>query len=124
MYAVDDRGCRRHEVEMQEAEKPAAKAKAERHRGLGFVFEARIVEPQFGEAVAQPLIVGRIGRKEAAEDDGLHRLKAWERLRRWPAVLGDCVADPAIGDGFDPGGDKADLARPQRLDHHPLWGED
>ena len=41
-----------------------------------------------------------------------------------PAVLGDRVADPAIGDGLDAGGDEADLARPQGLDRDAFRGED
>ncbi len=137
MHAIDDRGCGRDQIEvefagqpllddfeMQEAEKAAAKAEAERRRGLGLVFEARIVEAQFGEAVAQPLVIGGVGREQAAEDDRLHRLEAGQRRGRRAAVLGDRVADPAIGDGLDAGGDKADLARPQRLDRDTLWGED
>jgi len=76
MHPVDDRGRGRQEVEvelagqpllddleMEEAEKPTAEAEAKRHRGLRLVFKARIVEPQLGEAVAQPLEIGRIGRE-------------------------------------------------------------
>ena len=137
VHPVDDRGRGRDQVEvefarqpllddleMQQAEKPAAEAEAERHRGLGLVFEARIVEAQLGEAVAQPLVIGGIGREQAAKHDRLHRLEAGQRRRGRAAVLGDRVADPAIGDGLDAGGDKADLARPQRLDRDTLRGED
>ena len=95
MHPVDDRGGGREQVEvefarqpllddleMEETEKPAAEPEAERHRGLGLVFEARIVEPKLGEAVAQPLVIGRIGREQAAEDDRLHRLEAGQRRPR------------------------------------------
>ncbi len=99
---------------MQEAEKAAAKAEAQRRRGLGLVFEAGVVEAQFGEAVAQPLVIGGIGREQAAEHDRLHRLEAGQRRGGGAAVLGDRVADAAIGDGLDAGGDEADLARPER----------
>ena len=137
MHAVDDRGRGRDQVEVefarqpllndfevQQAEKAAAKAEAQRHRGLGLVFEAGVVEAQFGEAVAQPLVIGRVGREQAAEHHRLHRLEAGQRHRGRAAVLGDRVADAAIGDGLDAGGDKADLARPQRVDRDTLGGED
>ena len=137
MHAVDDRGGGRQQVEvelagqpllddfeMQQAEKAAAKAEAQRHRGFGLVFEAGVVEAQFGEAVAQPLVIGGVGREQAAEHDRLHRLEAGQGRGGGAAVLGDRVADAAIGDGLDAGGDEADLARPQRIDRNALWGED
>ncbi len=95
---------------MEKTEKPATEAEAERGRGFRLVFEAGVVEAQFGETVAQPLVIGGIGRKEAAEDDRLHRLETGQRGSGRAAVLGDRVADPAIRDGLDAGGDEADLA--------------
>ena len=112
------------DLEVQQAEKAAAEAEAERRRGLRLVDEAGVVEAQFGEAVAQPLVIGGIGREQAAEHDRLHRLEAGQRLGGRAAVLGDRVADPAIGDGLDAGGDKADLAGPELGDRDPLRGED
>src|SRR5437667_12204352 len=112
MYAIDHRGGGRQEIEielarepllddleMQQPEKPAAEPEAERHRGLGLVLEARIVEPQFRQAVAQPLVIGGIGREEAAEDDRLDRLEAGQWCGRRPTALRYRVADPAVGDG-------------------------
>ena len=123
MHAVDDRRGGRDQVEIefafepllnnfevQQPEKAAAEAKAERRRGLRLVNKAGVVEAQLGEALAQFFVIGRVGREETAEDDRLHRLKTRQGLARRAAVFGDRVADPAIGDGLDAGGDKADLA--------------
>ena len=98
------------DLEMQQAEKAAAEAEAQRRRGLGLVLEARVVEAQLGEAVAQLLVIGGVGREQAAEHHRLHRLEAGQRRGGRAALLGDGVADLAIGDGLDAGGDEADLA--------------
>src|SRR5262249_59253444 len=111
------RGCGRQQVEvefarqplldnleMEETEKSAPEAEPERHGSLGFVFEARVVEAKLREAVAQPLEIGRIGRKQAAKNDKLHRLETGQRCGGRPAILGDRVADLAIGYGLDTGG--------------------
>ncbi len=137
MHPVDDRGRGRDQIEVelarqpllddfevQQAEEPAAEAEAQRHRGFRLVNEARIVEAQLAKAVAQALVIGRIGREETAEHHRLHRLEAGQRKGGRPPVFGDRVADPAIGDGLDPGGDKADLARPQFGHRDPFRGED
>ena len=101
------------DLEVQEAEKPAAETETERRRSLRLVFEAGVVEAQLGEALAELFVIGRVDREEAAKHHRLHRLEAGQRFGGGLAVVGDGVADPAIGDGLDPGGDKADLARPQ-----------
>src|SRR5260370_35531454 len=88
---------------MQESEKAAAEPKTERDRSFGLVFEARIVEPKLREAVAQPLVIGRIGREQAAKDDRLHRLKAGQWRRSRPARLRDPCAAPAISAGLGAG---------------------
>ena len=94
MDVIDDRGRGGDEVEvefalepllddleMQQPEEAAAEAEAQRRRGLGLVFEAGIVEAQLGEAVAQMLVIGGIGREQAAEHHRLQRLEAGQRLR-------------------------------------------
>src|SRR5579883_1103777 len=96
-----------HDLEMQQTEKAAAKAETERSRGLRLVCEAGIVEAQLRKAVAQPLVIGGVGRKQAAEDDRLRRLEAGQRRGGRAALVGDRVADAAIGDGLDGGGDEA-----------------
>ena len=129
VHPVDHRGRGQHQVEVelarqpllddlevQQPQKAAAEAEAERARVLGLVLEARIVEAQLAERVAQILEIGGIGREHAAEHDRLRRPEARQRRRRRPAVVGDRVADPGIGEVLDAGGDEADLARPERLD--------
>ena len=44
-------------------------------------------------------------------------------MARRLAVVGDGVADPAVGDGLDPGGDEADLARAKRRHRDAFWRE-
>src|SRR5260221_2879505 len=110
------------DLEMKKAEKAAAEAEAERRRGLRLIFETGVVEAQFRQAVAQPLVIGGIGREEPAEHHRLDRLEAGQRLGGRAAVLGDGVADAAIGPRLDPGGGETDLARAEVVGPHPLWG--
>ena len=111
------------DFQVQQAEKAAAEAETERRRGFRLVDEAGVVEAQFREAVAQLFVIGGIGREQAAEHDRLHRLEAGERLEGRAAVFGDRVADPAIGDRLDAGGDKADLAGAEFGSRDALRGE-
>ena len=57
------------DLEMQQAEEAAAEAEAQGGRGLRLEMEARIVEAQLGQALAQLLEIRGVGRKQAAEDD-------------------------------------------------------
>ena len=98
------------DLHVKKAQEAAAEAEAQGRRGLGLVMEARVVQPQLGEAVAQLLEVRRIEREEAAEDDGHARLEAGQGRRTRPAVLGQRVADAAVGDRLDARRDEADLA--------------
>ena len=112
------------DLEMQEAEKAAAKAEAERRRGLHLVGEARVVEPEPAHRGAQILEVGGVDRKEAAEHDRLRRLEAGQRVGASGASLvGDRVADAGVRDLLDLGGDVADLARPELGDLRHLRPE-
>ena len=95
MHAIDDARRRGDQVdielalepladdlEMQQPEKAAAEAEAERGRGLHLVGEARIVEAELADRLAQILELARIDRKQAAEHHRLRRLEAGERRRR------------------------------------------
>ena len=121
---VDDRGRGRDEIEvelalepllddleMQEPEKAAAEAEAERGGRLHLVRKAGVVEPEPAHRRAQVLEIGGVGRKEAAEHDRLGRLEAWQRLGGRATVVGDRVADAGVGDLLDLRRDVADLAR-------------
>ncbi len=70
---------------MQQAEKAAAEAEAERGGGLHLVGEARIVEAELADRLAQILELARIDREQAAEHHRLRRLEAGER-RSAPAA--------------------------------------
>src|SRR4026209_853118 len=86
--AIDDAWRRRDQVdvefalepladdlEMEEAEKTAAEAKAERGRGLHLIGEARIVEAELADRLAQTRELARIDGKQSAEHHGLRRLE-------------------------------------------------
>ena len=104
---------------MQQPEKAAAEAEAERRRGLHLVGEARIVQPQLADRRAQRLEIGGVGRKQPAEHDGLRRLEARQRLGGRPLVVGEGVADAGVRDLLDLRGDVADFAGTELggLDH-------
>ncbi len=89
MHAVDDAGRGGDEIEiefalqpladdfqMQQAQKSAAEAEAQRGGGFGFVGEARIVQMQLAERFAQILELRRIDRKQSAEHHLLRGLEA------------------------------------------------
>ena len=65
-----------HDLQMQQAEKAAAKAEAQRGGGFGFIGEAGIVEMQLAQRVAQILELRRVDREQAAEHHLLRRLEA------------------------------------------------
>ena len=101
------------DLHVQQAEEAAAKAEAQRRRGLGLARERGVVEPQLVERVAQILVARRVGREDAGEHHRLGGLEAGQRLRARARGLGDGVADARVGDLLDRGGEEAHLARPQ-----------
>ena len=111
------------DLEVQKPQEAAAKAEPEGGRGLRAVLEARVVEPELRQALAQALVIDRFGREQAAEDDRDRRLEAGQGLGRRAPVLGDGVAHPALRDVLDARGDEADLAGAERGDLRRLGGE-
>ena len=137
MHAIDDRGRRGDQVdielalepladdlEMQQPEKAAAEAEAERGGGLHLIGEARIVETELGDRLAQILELAGIDREQAAEHHRLRRLEAGEGGRRRALLLGDGVAHAGVRHLPDRGGEEADLARPEPVAHLLLGAED
>ena len=121
---VDDRGRGGDEVEvelalqpllddlqMQQAEKAAAEAEAERRRGLHLVGKARVVEPQpaHRRARAASKSAASVG-KSPQNTTGCAGLKPGSGSARRTLVVGDRVADAGVGDLLDLRGDVADLA--------------
>ena len=112
------------DLEVEQAEEAAAEAEAEGGRGLHLVGEAGVVEAQLAHGGAQFLELGGVDREKAAEDDGLRRLEARQRVRGRALVLGDRVADARVGHFLDRAGEEAELARAELVDGEHLWRED
>ena len=98
---------------MQQAQEAAAEAEAQGCARFGLEMERGIVQPELGERFAQLLELRGVGREQAAEHHRHRGLEAGQHVGRGLAVVGDGVADLAVGDGLDAGDDEADLARPQ-----------
>ena len=112
------------DLEMQQPKKPAAEAEAERGGGLHLIGEARIVQPELADRLAQILELGCIDREQAAEHHGLRRLEAGEGGCRGALFLGDGIAHASIGHLPDRGGEEADLSGPEPVAHLLLGAED
>ena len=133
---VHDRGGRGDEVEIvfaaeallddfqvQQAEEARAEAEAQRGAAFHLVAEARIVQPQLADALAQLLEIGGVDREQAAEDHGLDFLVAFQRLGRPVLHRGDGVADAGLLHLLDLRGDEADFARAELRQVGALGGE-
>ena len=90
---------------------PQRKPKPEGARRLGLVGEARVVEPQLLERLAQVGELVAVDRIEAAEHHRLRVAVALERLGGRAAALGDRLAGAGLADVLDAGDEVADLAR-------------
>ena len=64
------------DLHVEQAEEPAAEPEAERDRALGLEGEARVVEVELLERVAQQRVVLAADRVDAGEDEALGRLVA------------------------------------------------
>ena len=101
---------------MQQPEKAAAEAEAERGRGFHLEREAGVVEAQLAHRRAQRLEIVGVDREQAAEHHRDRRLEAGQHVGHRLAVVGDGVADAGVGDFLDRGGDEADLAGAEFVD--------
>ena len=70
------------DLHVEQAEEPAAEPEPERHRALRLVREARVVEVQLLERLAQQRVVLAADRVDAREHEALGRLVAGQRLAR------------------------------------------
>ncbi len=112
------------DLHVEQAEEAAAEAEAERHRALRRVGEARVVEVQLLERIAEQRIVLAADRIDAGEHEALCLLVAGQRRVRRPRDGRDRVADLRVADALEAGRDVADLAGDQLLDRHELRPED
>ena len=98
------------DLEVQQPEKAAAEAEAQRRRGLHLVGEARVVEAQLAHGGAQILELRGVDREQAAE----HHRNGGAETRQCRgcrlAVVRDGVADASVRHLLDGGGEEADLA--------------
>ena len=95
---------------MQQAQKAAAVAEAQRRRRFGFKRERGIVQLQLAQGFLQVGVLIAVYGVKAAEDDGQSLAVARQRLGRTMLGQGQRVADPAVADSLDAGGDVADFA--------------
>ena len=99
-----------HDLEVQEAEEPAAEPVPERDRGVLLVDQRGVVQLELRDGFHQLLVVVGIDRVDRREHDGLHVPESRERRRARPLVVGDRVAHPGVGDRLDVREEVADLA--------------
>ena len=100
---------------MQQSQKAAPEAEAERDRVFLRVGHGRIVELELFERVAKVLILGPIRRIYTREDHRLRLLIAGKRFGRWIFYRRNGIADSRVGDGLDGSREIADLARAERI---------
>ena len=112
------------DLHVQQAEEAAAEPEAQRDRALGLEGEARVVEVQLLERLAQQRVVLAADRVDAGEDEALGRLVAGQRLAGRARLGRERVADLGLADVLEAGRDVADLARDELLDRHELRPED
>ena len=85
-----------HDLHVQQSQKAAAKAKAERGGRLRLVMEAGIVEPQLFQRVAQPFVLFRVGGIDAGKDHRLDVAVARQELSRPVGRIQNRVAHPGV----------------------------
>ena len=102
---------------MEEPEEAAPEAEAQRRGGLGLVLEARVVEREARDRVAQVLVLVAVARVQPAEDHRERLAVAGDRAVGGVRGEGDRVADLGVADGLHRGGDEADLARREPVVH-------
>ena len=109
---------------MEQTEEAAAEPEPERDRALRLVREARIVEVELLERLAEERVVLAADRVDAGEDEALGGLVAGQRLGRRVGSRREGVADLGLADVLQPGRDVADLAGLELLDRDELRPED
>ena len=98
---------------------PQRNPKPERARRLGLVGEARVVEPQLLERLAQVGELVAVDRVEPAEHHRLGVAVALQRLGAERVTVGDGLARAGLADVLDAGDEVADLAGAER--GRPAW---
>ena len=107
------------DLHVQQAEKSRAKAEAQRLRGLRLEYQARVVEPQLFDRLAQRAVLVGFGRIKPREHHRLEFLEPRQRLARRIIGVGDGVAHAHVGHGLDLAATITDFARSQLLRPRP-----
>src|SRR5579864_8658733 len=90
-----------NDFEVQQSEKPAAKAEAKSGRSFGFEGEARVVKMQFAQSVPQSFKFRGIDRKKPAKHNLLRRFESRQWSFRSTLLICDGVAHFCVGDLLD-----------------------
>ena len=98
-----------HDLHVQQAQKAAAEAEAQRIARFGLEFEARVVDRELVERFAQLLEVLAVRRIQAAEDHSLRFVVAGQGSGRLAVGHGHRVADVNVAERLDVADDVADL---------------
>ena len=87
-----------HDVHVQQPEKAAAKAEAQRGGHLRLVVQRRVIELELGERIAKALVVLGIDREQPGEHARLDLLETGQRLRagRASSVMVSPTGAPSI----------------------------
>ncbi len=102
-------------LHVQQAQKPAAEAEAQRVARFRHVGEAGVIQAELLQLFAQILEIGGVDRIHAAENHLLRLLITGERLGRRVIRFGDRVADVHRAQFFLAGDDVTHLAGPERV---------
>ncbi len=98
------------DLHVQQPQKAAAEAKAQRRTRLQLKRQRCVVQLQLLQRILQIGVACAVRRVDAAKDHGLYLAVAGQRLRRGAACQGDGVAHTGILHGFDACRQVADLA--------------
>ncbi len=107
---------------VQQAEKSAAEAEAQRDGIFRLVEKRGVVQLQLAERVAQHFVIAGVHRKKAGEDHGLDGFEAGKRLGG-AAGLDDRIAHARVGHTLDIGDDEAHIAGREFLEDDGLGRE-
>ena len=109
-----------HNFHVQQTQKPAAEAEAQRHARLGLILERTVVERQFLHRVLQFFVVVGIDRIEPREYHGMHGLEPRHEVRRRCASTGNGITHQNFRGVLDVGHQIAHLPRLQGLHRQRL----
>ena len=118
-----------HDFHVQQAQKAAAEAKAQRLRDFWLKLQGRIIELQLFQCVAQLVVFRSFCGVQAGKHLGLDFLEAWQRCLSRAQIVGqllfqrDGVAHLGGLQFLDAGNDVTHFTRLERVTRRVRWGE-